>query len=139
LPTQKIYTDKAPPALGPYSQAILAPPRAQLLFISGQLPLDLATGELIQGDIQLLTRSTLHHIEAILKAAHSDLASILRVEVFLTDLKKDFPGMNAEYSIFFSDSPPARQTIQVSALPKGSPLEISCIAYVKNKENLHER
>jgi len=126
---KKILTEKAPSAIGPYSQAIMVPGYQSLIFVSGQLPIDPKTGELIVGDIKELTKQTLDNIEAILKASSSSLQNVVKTEVFLKDLKKDFAGMNEEYAKHFDiETPPARQTIQVADLPKGSPLEISCIA-----------
>lgn len=120
-----IETQAAPKAVGPYSQAIKA---NGLVYVSGQLPITLK-GELIQGTIQEKTKAILTYIEAILKASGSSIEKVLRVEIFLTDLSRDFVGMNEEYQRVFSyKSPPARQTIGVAALPKGVSIEISCIA-----------
>lgn len=125
---KKIMTDEAPAAIGPYSQAIVVEGNRSLVFVSGQLPIDPKTGELIQGDITALTKQTLDNIEAILIASSSSLHNVVKTEVFLTDLN-DFKGMNEEYAKRFNpQAPPSRQTIQVAALPKGSALEISCIA-----------
>lgn len=124
----KIATVAAPAAIGPYSQAIMA---GDLLFVSGQLPVDPNTGALVQGDIKALTKQTLDNLEAILTAGSSSLHHVVKTEVFLKDLN-DFSGMNEEYAKRFNpDAPPARQTIGVSALPKGAAIEISCIAVVK--------
>lgn len=124
----RIATEDAPKALGPYSQAI-AVPQSGLIFVSGQLPIDPVTGQLLQGDIKLLTRQVIKNIEAILKAAGSSLQLVVRTDVFLKDLKRDFQGMNEEYAQWFTgEAAPARQTIQVADLPLGSPIEISCIA-----------
>jgi len=91
------------------------------VYVSGQLPIDPKTGELIVGDIKELTKQTLDNIEAILKASSSSLQNVVRTDVFLKDLKKDFAGMNEEYAKRFDiETPPARQTIQVSDLPEGS-------------------
>lgn len=126
---KKITTNAAPSAIGPYSQAIAA---EAFVFVSGQLPIDPKTGELIQGDIRALTKQTIDNIEAILSASASSLYHVVKTEVFLMDLK-DFNGMNEEYAKRFNpESPPARQTIQVSALPKGAQIEISCIAIRNN-------
>jgi len=133
---KKISTDAAPSAIGPYSQAIVVQGNHTLVFVSGQLPIDPKTGELIQGDIKALTKQTLDNIEAILKASSSSLHKVVRTEVFLKDLKKDFNGMNEEYAKRFNpQSPPARQTIQVADLPKRSPIEISCIAVCDHDES----
>jgi 2-iminobutanoate/2-iminopropanoate deaminase len=128
---KKITTDAAPAAIGPYSQAIVVAGGHSLVFVSGQLPIDPRTGEFIQGDIRALTRQTLDNIEAILQASSSSLYQVIKTEVFLKDLARDFNGMNEEYAKRFNPLvPPARQTIQVADLPKGSPIEISCIAIV---------
>lgn len=122
-------TDKAPSAIGPYSQAIVVQGNHFLVFVSGQLPIDPKTGELIEGDIQALTKQTLDNIEAILIASSSSLDNVVKTEIFLKDLQRDFKGMNEEYAKRFNPlTPPSRQTIQVSDLPKGSSIEISCIA-----------
>ncbi|MGK5593983.1 MAG: RidA family protein [Parachlamydiaceae bacterium] len=122
---EKIVTDQAPKALGPYTQAVKA---GGLVFVSGQLPIDLKTGKLISGDIRQLTAQVFSHLKAILEASGSSLDHVVRCDVFLTDLQ-DFQMMNEEYSKYFkSHCPPARQTIQVAALPLGSSIEISCIA-----------
>ncbi|MBS0654294.1 MAG: reactive intermediate/imine deaminase [Verrucomicrobia bacterium] len=124
-----MLTAVAPAAIGPYSQAIVVEGSRSLVFVSGQLPIDPKTGNLIQRDIAALTKQTLDNIEAILLASSSSLHNVVRTEVFLVDLKADFQGMNEEYAKRFNpESPPARQTIQVAALPKGSLIEISCIA-----------
>lgn len=126
---KKIVTDKAPSAIGPYSQAIVVQENHSLVFVSGQLPIDLKTGELIEGNIKAMTKQILDNIEAILIASSSSLYNVVKTEVFLKDLKKDFNEMNEEYTKHFNPKiPPARQTIQVADLPKGSPIEISCIA-----------
>lgn len=125
---EKIETLQAPKAIGPYSQAVKS---GNLLFVSGQLPVDPKTGQLISGDMVELTRQVLLNLKAILEEAGSALDQVVRCDVFLTDLKNDFPQMNAEYGKHFDVScPPARQTVQVAALPLGSPIEISCIAVV---------
>jgi len=126
---EKISTSAAPSAIGPYSQAIAL---QSFVFVSGQLPIDPNTGELIQGDIKALTRQTLDNMEAILIASGSSLYHVVRADIFLKDLKGDFVAMNEEYAKRFNpQAPPARQTIQAAELPKGSPIEISCIALRK--------
>jgi 2-iminobutanoate/2-iminopropanoate deaminase len=125
---KKIETQKAPKALGPYSQAIALTGAKPIIFVSGQLPIDLATGKLITGDIKTLTKQVIDHLEAILQASGSGLEWVVRTDVFLKDLK-DFAAMNEEYAKrFHGHIVPARQTIQVADLPMGSPIEISCIA-----------
>jgi 2-iminobutanoate/2-iminopropanoate deaminase len=130
---KKIMTDLAPSAIGPYSQAIVIEGKHSLVFVSGQLPIDPKTGELIQGDIKALTKQTLDNIEAILIASSSSLNNVIRTEIFLKDLKRDFKGMNEEYAKHFNpQTPPSRQTIEVAGLPKDSLIEISCIALCNN-------
>lgn len=125
----KIETAQAPKAIGPYSQGIVTAPGQSFVFVSGQLPIDPATGKLVEGDIKILTKRVIDNIEAILLAGGSSLQLVVRAEVFLKDLKKDFSSMNEEYvKRFGGATPPARQTIQISELPMGSPIEISCIA-----------
>lgn len=131
---KKIETVDAPKAIGPYSQAIVVAANQPLVFVSGQLPIDPQTGELMTADIATLTRQVIDNIEAILKASSSSLQHVLRTDVFLTNLA-DFQAMNEEYAKRFSPiAPPARQTIQVAALPKGAPIEISCIAVVADAQ-----
>ncbi len=125
---KKIETQKAPKAIGPYSQAILA---NNFLFISGQLPLNPTSGTLITGDIRKQVIRILDNLEAILHAANSSFEFVVRVEIFLLDLK-NFPAVNEEYAKrFTSSTPPARQTIQVARLPLDAEIEISCIALIK--------
>lgn len=122
---RKLETEGAPKALGPYSQGIEL---NGWVFASGQLPINPATGKMVEGDIKVLTRRVIGNLEAILKKAGLGLADVVKTEVFLTDLSL-FKEMNEEYALHFKgDSPPARQTIQAAALPLGSPIEISCIA-----------
>lgn len=130
---EKIQTTQAPAALGPYSQGVIVPAHAQLIFVSGQVPIDLATGKLIQGDIGEMTALVISHIQHILQAAHSDLHFVVRTDVFLKDLN-DFGRFNEIYQKYFVSSPlPARQTIQAAKLPLDAPIEISCIAIIPHK------
>lgn len=125
---KRIETDKAPKAIGPYSQGVIS--KDKLIYVSGQLPIDPTTGTLIQGDIQLLTQQVIKNIEAILIAGGSSLDHVIRTEVFMIDLK-EFKAMNEEYARHFKGPTfPARQTVQVAQLPLGSPIEISCIAEI---------
>jgi 2-iminobutanoate/2-iminopropanoate deaminase len=123
---QAITTDQAPAAIGPYSQAVKS---GNLLFVSGQLPIDPATGELLKGDIQAQTARVIQNITAILEAAGSNLDKVVKTEVYLADIN-NFAAVNETYATFFSQSKPARQAMQVAALPKGAAIEISCIAEV---------
>lgn len=120
---------EAATAVGPYSQAIRVSADAQLLFVSGQLPIE--NGAIIEGTIQDLTEKTLDNLEQVLLAGGSRLGMIVRAEVFLIDLEKDFSEMNEVFEKRFAgEIPPARRTVQVAALPLRSPIEISCIAIV---------
>jgi len=119
-----ISTERAPAAIGPYSQAIAA---GSLIFLSGQLPIDPATGALIDGDIAAMTRQIFRNIETVLAAAGSTLSKVVKVTVFLADLN-DFQAMNAAYAEFFTHDPPARSTVQVARLPRDARIEIEVIA-----------
>jgi 2-iminobutanoate/2-iminopropanoate deaminase len=121
---QVVQTDAAPAAIGPYSQAVRS---GELVFVSGQIPLDPASGELVPGDITLQTRRVLSNLRAILDAAGSSLEHVLKTTIYLTDLA-DFAAVNQTYAEYFSGAPPARATVQVAALPRGSRVEIDAIA-----------
>lgn len=123
---QVVSTPAAPAAIGPYSQAIVA---NGLVFASGQLPLDPASGQLVAGDIGAMTRQVFANISAVLAAAGSSLAQIVKVTVFLADLA-DFAAMNAVYAEYFPASPPARSTVQVARLPRDARIEIEVVALV---------
>lgn len=121
----KIETTNAPQALGPYSQAVKAD---NLVFVSGQIPLDPATGKMVESTIEKQTWQVLKNIEAVLQAAGLSFEQVVRTDIFMQDLS-DFQAMNAIYSDFFTGSiKPARQTIQVARLPMNALIEISCIA-----------
>jgi 2-iminobutanoate/2-iminopropanoate deaminase len=119
-----ISTDRAPKAIGPYSQAVRA---NGFLFLSGQVPLDPGTGELVRGTIDEETARVLRNLEAVLEAAGSGFDKVVRTTVFLVDLA-DFAAMNAVYARHFGDARPARSTVQVAALPRGARIEIDVIA-----------
>jgi len=119
-----LHTDAAPKAIGPYSQAVRA---GDYLFCSGQIPLDPATMQLVEGDIETQTRRALTNLQNVLEAAGSGLSRVVKTTVFMSDLN-EFARMNAVYGEFFSDSPPARSTVQVAGLPRGAKIEIECIA-----------
>jgi 2-iminobutanoate/2-iminopropanoate deaminase len=121
---QAVSTDGAPKAIGPYSQAIRV---GALLFVSGQVPIDPATGQLISGDIREQTGQVLSNVGEILKAAGGSLADVVRTTVFLADLN-DFAAMNAVYATFFESPPPARSTVQAARLPWDARVEIDAIA-----------
>jgi 2-iminobutanoate/2-iminopropanoate deaminase len=121
---QAISTSDAPKAIGPYSPAVRA---GQMVFISGQVPIDPATGNLIDGDIAAQTRRVFDNLGALLKAAGLSYANVVRTTVFLADMN-DFAAMNQTYATFFSEPYPARSTVQVSRLPKDARVEIDVIA-----------
>ena len=119
-----VTTDAAPQALGPYSQAVRA---GQFLFVSGQVAIDPATGNLLNGSIDAQTRRVMRNIGEILRAAGASYDSIVRTTVFLADMN-DFAAMNAAYGTYFGSPPPARVTVQVARLPKDARVEIDAIA-----------
>src|SRR3990172_1881281 len=119
-----VQTDKAPKAIGPYSQAIRI---EGLVFSAGQIGLDPSTGELVPGGVEAQTRQVLTNLKNVLAAAGSDLNFVVKTTVFLKDMN-DFPKMNAVYAEFFPENPPARSTVAVSALPKGALVEIEAVA-----------
>jgi 2-iminobutanoate/2-iminopropanoate deaminase len=121
-----IHTQKAPAAIGPYSQAIRVGP---FIYTAGQIGLDPATGELVADDIRAQTERVLTNLQAILQAAGSDLAGVVKTTVFLLDMG-EFGAMNEVYASLFGESPPARSTVQVSALPRGARVEIEAVAYL---------
>ncbi|MGQ9903451.1 MAG: RidA family protein, partial [Anaerolineae bacterium] len=123
MPTA-IHTDSAPKAIGPYSQAISLD---NLVFCSGQIPIDPATGNLIEGDVSAQTQRVLQNLSAVLEAAGSDLQHVVKTTVFLQSMN-DFAAMNAVYASWFTTTPPARSTIEVAKLPKGALVEIEAIA-----------
>lgn len=119
-----VSTDHAPAALGPYSQAISA---NGLIFCSGQIPVDPASGELVGGSIGDQTRRCMENLAAVLAAAGSDLGKLVKVNVYLADIA-DWPEFNDAYEVFVGDRPPARAAIGVGALPKGARVEVECVA-----------
>ena len=119
-----VSTSSAPAAVGPYSQAIVS---NGLVFCSGQVPLDPVSGELVGGTIADQTRRCMENLAAVLDAAGSSLANVVKVTAFLTDMA-DFAEFNDAYGEFFGDEPPARATFAVAALPKGAEVEVECIA-----------
>ncbi len=121
---QAIATTDAPAAVGPYSQAIAA---GDLLFCSGQIHLDPATGQLVEGSIAVQTERVLENLVAVLAAAGRTMADVIKTTVFLVDIN-DFGPMNEVYQRYMPDPPPARSTIGVAALPKGARVEIELIA-----------
>jgi 2-iminobutanoate/2-iminopropanoate deaminase len=123
---QAVSTEAAPSAIGPYSQAIRA---GSLLFVSGQVPIDPATGAIVDGDVAAQTRRVLQNVGAILEAAGVSFDHVVRTTVFLTDMN-DFAAMNEVYATCFSSPAPARATVQVSRLPKDARVEIDVIASI---------
>jgi len=121
---EKIETDRAPAAIGPYSQAIRA---GDWLFFSGQIPLDPHSGELVDGGVEEQTRQVMVNIGAVLVAAGLDFSSVAKTTIYLTDLQS-FAVVNAVYGRYFQGTAPARATVQVAALPKGAQVEIEGIA-----------
>jgi 2-iminobutanoate/2-iminopropanoate deaminase len=119
-----VSTPAAPAAIGPYSQAIRV---GSWLFLSGQIPLDPATGELVRGDVSTQTERVLQNLSAVLKMGHSDLSRVVRTTVYLVDLAH-FALVNEVYGRFFPAPCPARSTVQVAALPRGAQVEIDAIA-----------
>lgn len=119
-----VATTTAPAAIGPYSQAVIA---GGFLFVSGQIPLDPATGALVSGSIADETRRVFDNLKAILEAAGATFDNVVKTTVYLSDMA-DFSAMNAVYATYFSDPAPARATVQAAALPKGVRVEIDLIA-----------
>ena len=123
---QIVQTDKAPGAVGPYSQGTRT---EELLFTAGQIPLDPATGSLVEGGIQKQTRQVLKNLQAVLEAGGAGLDSVMKCTVFLQDMG-EFTLMNEVYGEFFPDNPPARSAVEVAALPLGALVEIEAVALV---------
>ncbi len=119
-----VQTDKAPAAIGPYSQAVKA---GGFVFLSGQVALDPASGQVVEGDVRAQTERVLKNLQAVLAAAGSSLAAVVKTTVFLADMN-DFAAMNEVYGRFFPSDPPARATVQVARLPKDAQVEIDLIA-----------
>ena len=126
--TNPISTPEAPKAIGPYSQAVEAK-GARMLFLSGQIPLDPRTGELVQGGIEEQARRVLENLRAVLAAGGAGLEDVVKTTIFLADLA-DFAKVNEVYAKYFGASPPARSTVQVAALPRGARIEIDAIAVI---------
>jgi 2-iminobutanoate/2-iminopropanoate deaminase len=121
-----ISTEHAPKAIGPYSQAIVCNGFA---FLSGQIPLDPATGQVIEGDITWQTERVLDNLRSVLEAAGSSLDRIVKTTVYLKDME-EFAKMNAVYARYFPEHPPARSTVEAARLPRDVRVEIDCIASV---------
>ncbi len=125
---KKISTDKAPKPIGPYSQAIVVDGKS--VYTAGQVAIDPATNQLVEGDIKAQTRQVLKNIEEVLKAAGSSMNSVFKTTVFLKDFD-DFAAMNEVYAEFFSRSAPARSTVEVARLPRDMRVEIEAVARVE--------
>ena len=121
---QVIHTDSAPAAIGPYSQAIQI---GDLLFVSGQVPIDPSTGAIVEGDIKAQAQQSLNNLKAILNAAGTNMGAVVKTTVFLADMN-DFAAMNEVYAQFFQEPVPARSAVQVARLPKDAKVEIEAIA-----------
>ena len=124
-----IATPSAPPAIGPYSQAIV---HNGMAYLSGQIPLDPATVQVIEGDIGAQTERVLENMAAVLAACGSSLGKIVKTTVFLKDMG-EFAAMNAVYARYFAKNPPARSTVEVARLPRDVRVEIECIAIVDSE------
>lgn len=121
---QVIHTDSAPAAIGPYSQAIQI---GDLLFVSGQVPIDPSTGAIVEGDIKAQAQQSLNNLKAILNAAGTNMGAVVKTTVFLADMN-DFAAMNEVYGQFFTTDCPARAAVEVARLPKDALVEIECVA-----------
>ncbi len=123
---QVIHSSDAPQAIGPYSQAVRV---GNLVFLSGQIPLDPASGNIVDGDIVVQTRRVMDNLGAVLRAAGASFAEVVKSTIFMADLGH-FSKMNEVYGSYFPSEPPARATVQVGALPRGVLIEIDMIAHV---------
>lgn len=122
----KTHTSDAPAAIGPYSQAVRC---GQLVYTSGQIPLDTASGQIIGTDIQTQTHRVLQNLQAVLNSAGASLGSVIKTTVFLTRMS-DFQAMNTVYATYFGEHAPARSTVAVAELPRQALIEIECVALI---------
>ena len=122
-----VHTDKAPAAIGPYSQAVVA---GNLLFTAGQIALDPATGQIVQGDVTAQAERVMTNLTAVLESAGTSWGDVVKTTVYLMDMA-DFPRVNEVYGRMIGDARPARSTVQVSGLPRGVLVEIDAVAVVK--------
>jgi 2-iminobutanoate/2-iminopropanoate deaminase len=122
-----VSTEQAPKAIGPYSQAVI---HNGLVFCSGQIPLDPATGQIIEGGVAVETERVLENLKAVLEASGSSLDRVLKTTVFLKDMA-DFPKMNEIYGRYFPENSPARSTLEVASLPRGAKVEIEAMAAIE--------
>jgi 2-iminobutanoate/2-iminopropanoate deaminase len=129
---RRIRTEAAPaPVAGaPYSQAIAAPAEGEIVFVSGQIPVDPGTGQLVEGDVREQTALVLRHVAAVLAAAGGGLEHVVRTTVYLVDLRRDFAPMNEIYAAALGAIAPARATVGVAALPLGALVEIDAVALI---------
>ena len=123
-----VQTDKAPRAIGPYSQGVMVEP-GRLVFTAGQIPMDPASGQVIVGDIQAQTRRVIENLQGVLHAAETDLQHVIKTTVFLKDMN-DFQAMNEVYAEYFNQDPPARSAVEVARLPKDVLIEMECVARI---------
>jgi 2-iminobutanoate/2-iminopropanoate deaminase len=121
---EKIFTPDAPAPIGPYNQAVRS---GDFVFCSGQIPLDPVSGEIVPGDVSAQTRQVMKNVGAVLAAADATFASVVKTTIFLVDMN-DFAAVNAVYGEYFVDTPPARSTVAVAGLPRGSRVEIEVTA-----------
>jgi 2-iminobutanoate/2-iminopropanoate deaminase len=124
-----VQTDNAPKAIGPYSQAIKS---EHYVFTAGQIPLDPATGKLVEGDIRVQAKRVLDNLRAVLDASGSSLGRVVKTTCFLADMA-DFPAFNEVYSEYFAETKPARSTVQVAQLPLNARVEVECIALLSSQ------
>ena len=127
---QIVKTERAPQAIGPYSQAVIA---GGFVFVSGQIPIDPRTGEFVAGGIEEQTEQVLRNLSAVLAAAGSDLARVVKTTVYLADMN-DFAAMNEVYGRYFQAEPPARATVQAARLPRNARVEIDVLALAGRAE-----
>jgi 2-iminobutanoate/2-iminopropanoate deaminase len=123
---QIIHTTDAPQAIGPYSQAVRV---GQFVFLSGQIPFDPASGNIVEGDITVQTRRVMENLGAVLRASGASFSDVVKTTIFLADLGH-FSKMNEVYGAYFTSEPPARATVQVGALPRSVLIEIDMIAHI---------
>jgi len=123
---QAIQSDNAPAPIGPYSQAVKV---GDTMYLSGQVPLDPATGELVDGDIDAMARRILNNLAAVMAAAGGSLADIVKLTIYLVDLN-DFAKVNAVMAEYFQEPYPSRATVAIAGLPKGAPVEVEAIAHL---------
>jgi len=126
LKREIVSTADAPAAIGPYSQAVRV---GDLIYTAGQVPLVPGTGKLVEGDIKVQTRQVIQNLSHVLSAAGSSLAQVVKTTIFLADMA-DFAAVNEVYGSFFKSDPPARSTVQVSALPLGARIEVEVVAVI---------